>query len=240
MNPRTPWLSSTITSTIPRSPPMPTQRRQVSPNIWTPAARWPSITNTQTLTPNLNVAEVFGFIREKIYSTIDQPFTPAAIRQLRPIYRCAADSRPSIPSGITIFPACRSCDTLGNRTTSTTWSPTPAMNIGEGAQVSRRLYRRLPEPLHAFGQRHLDQGKHTITFGGSFSYTQLNTRDDRPNNAGTIGFRRFLAIPAGPGHLLHVRRIRSPPRFCRATPTATTAPTKPASIFRTSSRFDPT
>ena len=35
-----------------------------------------TITNTQTLTPNLSVAEIFGFIREKIYSTIDQPFTP--------------------------------------------------------------------------------------------------------------------------------------------------------------------
>src|SRR6202041_929268 len=35
-----------------------------------------SITNTQIITPNLNVAEVFGFIREKVYSTIGQPFTP--------------------------------------------------------------------------------------------------------------------------------------------------------------------
>ncbi len=38
-----------------------------------------SITNTQTLTPNFNVAEVFGFIREKVYSTIDQPFTPQGL-----------------------------------------------------------------------------------------------------------------------------------------------------------------
>src|SRR6202045_3917121 len=35
-----------------------------------------SITNTQTLKPNLSVVEVFGFIREKVYSTIAQPFTP--------------------------------------------------------------------------------------------------------------------------------------------------------------------
>src|ERR1700683_1134214 len=35
-----------------------------------------SITNTQTLTPNFNVEEVFGFIREKVYSTIQQPFSP--------------------------------------------------------------------------------------------------------------------------------------------------------------------
>src|ERR1700720_1739569 len=35
-----------------------------------------SITNTQTLTPNFNIAESIGFIREKVYSTIGQPFTP--------------------------------------------------------------------------------------------------------------------------------------------------------------------
>ncbi len=35
-----------------------------------------SITNTQTLTPNFSVAEIFGFIREKVYSTIQQPFSP--------------------------------------------------------------------------------------------------------------------------------------------------------------------
>src|ERR1700728_1894819 len=38
-----------------------------------------SITNTQSIKPNFSVAEVFGFIREKAYSTIAQPFTPGSI-----------------------------------------------------------------------------------------------------------------------------------------------------------------
>src|ERR1039457_1198764 len=40
-----------------------------------------TITNTQTITPNFNVAEVFGFIREKLYSTVAQPagFTPSEL-----------------------------------------------------------------------------------------------------------------------------------------------------------------
>src|SRR5271165_5826069 len=38
-----------------------------------------SITNTQSISPTFNIAEVFGFIRQKIYSTIAQPFTPQAI-----------------------------------------------------------------------------------------------------------------------------------------------------------------
>ena len=33
-------------------------------------------------------------------------------------------------------------------------------------------------------------GKHTITFGGSYSYTQLNARDER-TNSGMIGFTNF-------------------------------------------------
>jgi hypothetical protein len=37
-----------------------------------------SVTNTQSITPNFSIAEVFGFVREKIYSTIGQPFTPQA------------------------------------------------------------------------------------------------------------------------------------------------------------------
>ena len=35
-----------------------------------------SLSNTQSLRPNLSVVEVLGILREKVYSTIDQPFTP--------------------------------------------------------------------------------------------------------------------------------------------------------------------
>ena len=38
-----------------------------------------SITNIQTITPSLSVTEVFGFIREKDYSTIGQPFSPQSM-----------------------------------------------------------------------------------------------------------------------------------------------------------------
>src|ERR1700683_4297536 len=38
-----------------------------------------SITNTQSIKSNFSLSEVFGFIREKVYSTIAQPFSPGAI-----------------------------------------------------------------------------------------------------------------------------------------------------------------
>ena len=38
------------------------------------------------------------------------------------------------------------------------------------------------------------KGKHTITFGGSYAYTQLNTRDNRTDtgNIGVVDFSQFL------------------------------------------------
>ena len=39
-------------------------------------------------------------------------------------------------------------------------------------------------------------GKHTLTFGGQFSYTQLNARDER-TNSGMIGFLSFADFLQG-------------------------------------------
>ena len=36
-----------------------------------------SLSHTQIVKPNLSITETFGFIREKAYSTVGQPFTPA-------------------------------------------------------------------------------------------------------------------------------------------------------------------
>ncbi len=73
-------------------------------------------------------------------------------------------------------------------------------------------------------------GKHTITFGGSFSYTQLNARDERTNK-GMIGFTDFANfLRACPSPIPPTDS--SPPLSCRATPTATTAPTKMAQYIQ--------
>ena len=36
-----------------------------------------SLSHTQIVKSNLSITETFGFIREKAYSTMDEPFTPA-------------------------------------------------------------------------------------------------------------------------------------------------------------------
>ena len=142
-----------------------------------------SITNTQSLTPNFSIAEVFGFIREKIYSTIGQPFTPQAM---------------GINAfGSTVFPGITIVDNLGNFAPQNTNKVINAgMSIGstaasQGAFTGIFQNRWMPSAdaswLH---------GKHTVTFGGSFSYTQLNARDQR-TNSGMIGFSDFSTFLQG-------------------------------------------
>ena len=136
-----------------------------------------SITNTQSIRPNFSVSEVFGFIREKIYSTIGQPFTPQQI---------------GINAfGSSIFPGITIVDDLGNASPlNTNFVFNAGANIGstaasQGAFTGIFQNRWMPS-ANAIWTR----GKHTLTFGGSFSYTQLNARDER-TNTGMIGFTNF-------------------------------------------------
>jgi len=154
-----------------------------------------SITNTQSITPTFSLAEVFGFLREKIYSTIAQPFTPggAGINAF----------------GSSIFPGITIVDNLGNFSSSNTGNcaqgQNPAacgapfnagMNIGstaasQGAFTGIFQNRWMPSVSAVW-----THGKHTFTFGGSYSYTQMNARDER-TNTGMIGFVDFAHFLTG-------------------------------------------
>ncbi len=157
-----------------------------------------SITNTQTLTPRFSVAEVFGFIREKVYSTIDQPFTPqqfgAYVQKLTGL--SAADS--SINTfGSTFFPGLSIVDNYGNGAPyNTNLVPNAGMNIGDGANSQGAFTGVFQNRFMPSANAIWVRGKHTVTFGGSFSYTQLNTRDERTNK-GTIAFADFSQFLQG-------------------------------------------
>ena len=114
-----------------------------------------------------------------------------------------------------------------------------AMNIGERRRLSRRLYRRFPEPLHALRECHLDLGQahahvrrqlllHATQHAGRTHRTR--ERSVSPISRNSFKGLDHLYRPTG----------SSPPRSCKAMPTATSAPTKPANTFRTSFRFAPT
>jgi carboxypeptidase family protein len=142
-----------------------------------------SITNTQTFTPHFSLLETFGVVREKLYSTIQQPFTP--------------QSMGINTFGSTIFPGITIADDLGNFAPANTGGVFNAqMNIGSTA-VSQGAWtgifqNRLTPSVDAVWT----SGKHTLTFGGNFLYTQLNARDQRPDT-GTIGFADFSQFLQG-------------------------------------------
>jgi Carboxypeptidase regulatory-like domain len=148
-----------------------------------------SITNTQSITPTFSLLEVFGFIREKVYSTIAQPFTPGQMN--------------INAFGSNIFPGITIVDNMGNfspdnagncsagQNPAACGAPFNAgMNIGstaasQGAFTGIFQNRWMPSVSAVW-----THGKHTFTFGGSYSYTQMNARDER-TNTGMIGFTTF-------------------------------------------------
>ncbi len=65
-----------------------------------------------------------------------------------------------------------------------------ATNIGSGANSQSAFTGVFQNRFNPSAAAIWTKGKHTMTFGGSFSYTQLNTRDDRTNK-GTVAFLDF-------------------------------------------------
>jgi hypothetical protein len=140
-----------------------------------------SLSHIQVVKPNLSVTETFGFIREKAYSTIGQPFTPAQFSSA-----CQA---------LTGFDAADcTINTLGSNVfpgITVSWPSTilpsyaPQFNIGSGALSLSSLTGVFQNRFNPSANAIWTLGRHTLTFGGSFAYTQLDTRDRR-NQLGTI------------------------------------------------------
>ncbi|HTS37289.1 MAG TPA: TonB-dependent receptor [Candidatus Solibacter sp.] len=141
-----------------------------------------SITNTQAIRPNFSVTEVLGILREKAYSTIEQPFTPQQF---------------GINTfGSTFFPGITIVDPLGLDS-----SANPAgienlqfLTIGQGAASQGAFTGVFQNRIMPSANAIWNHGRHTVTFGGSYSYTQLNTRDERTNQGiiSTADFSQFL------------------------------------------------
>ena len=142
-----------------------------------------SLTNSQAITPALSIAEVIGILREKVYSTIAQPFTPQQLN--------------INTFGSSFFPGITIVDPLGLG--NPVANPGGVTNlqfltIGQGAASQGAFtgvfQNRIMPSANAIWMR----GRHSLTFGGSYSYTQLNTRDRRTNQGiiSTADFSQFL------------------------------------------------
>jgi Carboxypeptidase regulatory-like domain len=142
-----------------------------------------SLSHTQIVKSNLSITETFGFIREKAYSTIEQPFTPAqfstACQSLLPT-TSAADCTINT-FGSNVFPGI----TIDWPSASILPSYQPLLNIGAGAESMGAFTGAFQNRFNPSANAIWTLGRHTISFGGSYAYTQLNTRDRR-NELGMI------------------------------------------------------
>jgi hypothetical protein len=158
------------------------------PQTLTAGSQVMSISNIQTPQPNFSVIETIGFARENIYSSVAQPFTP---QQIGP-------GGPSINTfGSTRFPGMSIVDILGISSPFNV-NQVPlgdaSLNIGQGSASQGAFTGVTQNRLMPSANATWNKGRHTVTFGGSFSYTQLDALDDRTGNGiiSSADFSQFL------------------------------------------------
>ncbi|MGA9630258.1 MAG: TonB-dependent receptor [Candidatus Acidiferrales bacterium] len=147
-----------------------------------------SLNHTQVVKPNLSVTETFGFIREKAYSTIAQPFTPAQLGSACQTMTGFSAADCTINTfGSSTFPGftINWPGITGAPGSDVLPSYQPLLNFGAGAESMAAFTGVFQNRFNPSANAIWTFGRHTITFGGSFEYTQLNTRDRR-NQLGMI------------------------------------------------------
>jgi hypothetical protein len=137
-----------------------------------------SINNTYLIKSNLSTQQTLGFLREKIYGTNEQPFTPQAIPG-------GSVGTASINTfGSKYFPGISIVNVLGD-TAYAAGVSTGILNIGPNAEGQAPNTGVFQNRLQPSANAIWTLGRHTISFGGNYSYTQLNTIDKR-TGTGTI------------------------------------------------------
>jgi hypothetical protein len=147
-----------------------------------------SINNSYIVKSNLSTTETFGFIREKIWGTNEQPFGPDAIPG------GSAGTASINVFGSKYFPGVSVYNVLGDSQPAGT--STAILNIGpnaEGQAPNTGVFQNRWSPS---GNAIWILGKHTLSFGASYSYTQLNTIDKRTGK-GTIATDDFSQMIQG-------------------------------------------
>jgi hypothetical protein len=153
-----------------------------------------SLSHTQIVKSNLSITETFGFVRERAYSSISQPFTPSQFAN-----ECTKLTGASLADctintfGSNTFP--------GLSVVYAAPAPGPlsyadSMELGATAQYQGADTGVFQNRFNPSANAIWTLGKHTVTFGGSFAYTQLNTIDNR-NTFGTIAAFDFADLVGG-------------------------------------------
>ncbi len=152
-----------------------------------------SIINTLLIKSNLSTTQTLGYIREKDWGDNRQAFGPNAIPG------GAAGTGTINMFGSNYFPGVSVYNILGDNQPSGV-SPV-YLNIGPNAEGQSTNTGMFQNRLAPSGNAIWILGKHTISFGASYTYTQLNTIDKR-TGTGTVAsddFSQFVQGYVTPG-----------------------------------------
>ncbi len=147
-----------------------------------------SITNSLILKSNLSTTQTIGFLREKVWGTNDQAFGPSSIPG------GGAGTAAINVFGSNYFPGVSIYNVLGSHQPSGTSQA--ILNIGPNAEGQAPNTGVFQNRLAPSGNAIWMLGKHTVSFGASYSYTQLNTIDHRTGK-GTIATDDFSQFAQG-------------------------------------------
>ncbi|MGA2806495.1 MAG: carboxypeptidase regulatory-like domain-containing protein [Terracidiphilus sp.] len=148
-----------------------------------------SVTNTFIVRPNLSTTQTLGILREKNWGDNQQAFGPGSIPG------GSAGTGSINVFGSNYFPGVSIYNVLGQ------YQPVgiPAqavLNIGPNAESQSANTGVFQNRLAPSGNAIWILGKHTVSFGASYTYTQLNTIDKR-TGAGTVATDDFSQMLQG-------------------------------------------
>ncbi len=153
-----------------------------------------SIINTLIVKSNLSTTETLGILREKNWGENVQPFGPSSIPG------GAAGTGSINVFGSNYFPGISIYNVLGS--SQPIGIPSQAvLNIGPNAESQSANTGVFENRLAPSGDAIWTLGKHTLSFGGSYTYTQLNTIDKRTGmgSVATDDFSQMIQGQVLPG-----------------------------------------
>ena len=147
-----------------------------------------SLINSYLVKPNLSTTQTIGFLREKLWVDNEQPFGPDAIPG-------GSVGTASINVfGSKYFPGVSVYNVLGDNQPAGVSSA--ILDIGPNAEGQAPNTGAFQNRIAPSANAIWTLGRHTISFGGNYTYTQLNTIDKR-TGAGTIATDDFSQMIQG-------------------------------------------
>jgi hypothetical protein len=128
-----------------------------------------SIMNIQTLSPSFSLTETIGILREKAYNTNEQPCKPGQSGTFCANMTSAFGS---------YFPGVSIVDILGAYGSYLGVSQ-QSLSIGPSSADQGPFTGVFQNRIEPSANAIWTKGKHSLTFGGSWYFTQLNIRDER-------------------------------------------------------------